>query len=337
MVKISRADKRFTCLETKALSQANILERKDLQEYILNSFKPFCQELGEGLMIIAKEVRPSETVADRIDLLAVDDDGNVVIIELKRGNDKLQLLQAIAYAGMIAKWSPEELLAQAGKDRADEIRERIDDLAMINRSQRILLVAEAYDYEVLIGAEWLYKGGVEIDCVRVALAVDGAAEYLTFTQVFPTPELAEQARKRGSRGKAEASAYASWEDAFSASTNKAAVEFFKSQLSIGSVGRLRDHSIVLPVGNDHKFRVRLCEKHAKVKLLGRFADDLAFWQARLSPPATVYAGLVAGKESVLRLHLQTPEDFAAFKKAIGSELQNVKWDDADSAQAASAV
>src|ERR1700682_1706189 len=138
MVKISRDEKLFTCLDTKSLSQANILERKDLQEFIFNSFKPFCQELRQDLRIIAKEVRPSETVADRIDLLAVDHDGNVVIIELKRGNDKLQLLQAIAYAGMIAKWSPEELLAQAGKDRADEIRDWIDDSEMINQSQRIL-------------------------------------------------------------------------------------------------------------------------------------------------------------------------------------------------------
>src|ERR1700722_10156610 len=101
MVKILRDKKRFTCLETKALSQANILERKDLQQYMFNSFGAFCQELGQNLMIIAQEVAPSEAVADRIDLLAMDDAGNVVIIELKRGNDKLQLLQAIAYAGMI--------------------------------------------------------------------------------------------------------------------------------------------------------------------------------------------------------------------------------------------
>jgi RecB family endonuclease NucS len=143
VVKISRAEKRFTCLETKALSQANILERQDLQEYIFNSFEAFCQELGQDLMIVAQEVTPSETVADRIDLLAVDDDGSAVIIELKRGNDKLQLLQAIAYAGMIAKWSQDELLARAGKDRVDAIKEWIDDSATINQSQRILLVAEA--------------------------------------------------------------------------------------------------------------------------------------------------------------------------------------------------
>jgi hypothetical protein len=339
MVKISRTDKRFTCLGAKTLAEAHILERYDLQEYIFNSREEFCKELGQDLMIIGKEVPPSKTVGDRIDLLALDRDGDVVVIELKRGDDKLQLLQAISYAGMIAKWSEEELLARAEEDLGKQLASTIkddwmaDEQAVINQSQRIVLIAEAYDYEVLVGAEWLYEKGVEIDCVRVALAVDGEAEYLTFTQVFPTPELAEQARKRGTRVVREPT-FESWKSAFSASTNQAAIDFFTDEIAAGCKNTLQDRLIVLPAGT-HEIRVRLREKHARATQVGRFDGDVAFWGDRLSPPATIYAGHKAGKEYVLRFHLRTAEDFAALSKAIESELSSVKWDDADPGQPAS--
>jgi hypothetical protein len=325
MVRISKPDKRFACLKTKTLAEADIKERYDLQEYIFNSREDFCKELGQDLTIIGKEVPPSDVVSDRIDLLAIDNEGDVVIIELKRGSDKLQLLQAISYAGMIAKWSPDQLLSRAekdlGKDAATAI---VDPDLVLNQGQRILLVAEAFDYEVLVGAEWLYSRGVEIDCVRVSLAVDGLAEYLTFAQVFPTPELADQARKRGMRTLREP-LYSSWNEALSASTNETAVKFFRERLAVGCENNLRDRRIVVTAGA-HKFRVRLRGDRARATQVGRFADDIAFWSERLSQPDTIYAGEKAGKEYALRFYLQAPEDFAAFQTALG-ELNNAQWDD----------
>jgi RecB family endonuclease NucS len=110
MLRISKSKKKLNRLPTRTLTDAAIKERYDLQEYIYNSPDAFCQELGQDLTIIGKEVRPSPEVADRIDLLALDRQGNSVIIELKRGNDKLQLLQAVSYAAMMAKWSGKEIL-----------------------------------------------------------------------------------------------------------------------------------------------------------------------------------------------------------------------------------
>lgn len=111
---------------------------------------------------------------------------------------------------MISKWGPADFKDVAGNRwtaieefLADsESRVETDDL---NQKQRIILVAEQFDYEVLVGAEWLHaEHAVDIKCIRIELALDSTgamakSEYLTLTQVYPTKELDEIALRRGSR------------------------------------------------------------------------------------------------------------------------------------------
>ena len=104
MLRIDRTARTFQVLEQRSLPEVGIRERSDLQQMIRATPDPFFRELGERLLLVGEELRPAEFVDDRIDLLAVDETGGTVIIELKRGGHKLHLLQAIAYAGMVAKW-----------------------------------------------------------------------------------------------------------------------------------------------------------------------------------------------------------------------------------------
>ena len=60
-------------------------DSRNLQPMIRNAPREFFAELGEQLLPLGEEIRPSEVVDDRIDLLALDADGAAVIIELKRG------------------------------------------------------------------------------------------------------------------------------------------------------------------------------------------------------------------------------------------------------------
>jgi hypothetical protein len=156
MLRIDKNNKLLVRLPTSSLSEAEHWER-DLQAMILKSPNAFCEEIGERLWIVGQEIQPSEAIPDRIDILAIDDAGSAVVIELKRGSRKLQLLQAISYAGMISRWVPEqfiETLAVNFQQPTDDTRAAIEahtelEIPYINQTQRIVLIAEDFDPALL--------------------------------------------------------------------------------------------------------------------------------------------------------------------------------------------
>lgn len=334
MVKISKTDKRFTRLNTPSLSEAAILERCDLQEYIFNSQGEFYQEIGQDFWIVGKEVSPSDAVADRIDLLAVDSDGVAVIIELKRGSHRLQLFQAISYAGMIAGLSHDALLARQGVDpgRAKGIEGFLGDpdttADQVNHAQRIILVAEAFDYGVLFGAKWLYeKFEVDVACIQVAVAEDGDARYLSFVQVFPTRELDEVATRHVNRTSGGVAAVpSSWDEILSKVTNQAVANFFRKHLESGTKNKLKYRQLEFPIGGEGRLVVHARSAYARVGQAGRFSDDIDFWRSRISAPDSVHVGTKRYPGDQLFFQVSTTDDFAALEKAIMDELAPVKWE-----------
>ncbi|MGY3694992.1 hypothetical protein ACVIGA_005072 [Bradyrhizobium sp. USDA 3240] len=196
VLRIDKGGKKLIRLKRSVLAEADHWER-ELQAMICVAPDSFCEEIGESLWIIGQEVRPSDTVQDRIDILAIDEDGSAVVIELKRGTHKLQLLQAVSYAGMISRWSPdrfiETLAANYGQSKEDgrsEIEEHVgSDVSSVNQAQRILLIAEDFDPALLMGAEWLHESfAVDIRCYRIQLSrEENGSDYLTCTCIYLLP------------------------------------------------------------------------------------------------------------------------------------------------------
>ena len=64
---------------------------------------------------------------------------------------------------MISKWEHSNIIAQRQRfsgQSEEDVEEEIEqfllqDVASLNDSQRVILVAEDFDYEVLVTAEWL--------------------------------------------------------------------------------------------------------------------------------------------------------------------------------------
>jgi len=330
MLKIDRNRRSFVQLGTPSLAAAAVSERYDLQEYISNSPEAFFRELGQDLFLLGKEVPLSTTVPDRLDLLAVDRQGRLVVTELKRGSHKLQHLQAISYAAMISSWSPDDILGMLSEDRQAALEGFLEEgTEGLNRQQRIILVAEAYDYALLASVEWLSERyGLDILCCRIALARDEQteSEYLVCTNVYPTPELASEAAVRGrTRNGGQQSTemrWGDWESALSDITNEALAAFFRQELAAGCDSYLRKRCLRYHAVGRRRWHVAARKTCAYVWQTGRFVGDIEFWQDRLCTPDIVQA---VKRNTCLRFWLHSAEDFAAFRSAIAREILSVEW------------
>lgn len=341
MLRIDRTTNRLVRLPVSTLAAAERLERQ-LQEMICTCPDEFCAELGEALWIIGQEVHPSEMISDRIDLLGVDKEGVAVIIELKRGTNKLQLMQAISYAGMISDWSEEQFIQelvnnyhQSPEEAKEELQDHIDlELSILNQSQRVILIAEEFDPAVLIASQWLHERYfVDIKCFRMGLSREGDNEYLSFTRIYPPIEISSLRRGDQNKVIGSAGAWTDWDAALEKIDNAEVVKFYKSELAQAGGKRPEDRlpyrQLFYRFGGKRRLSVNGRSKFAYVWQDGRFAGDLDFWRQRLSQPNTVTQ--VKGGQA-LRFHLYTGADFERFAGAVRSNLSTISFSDPEDFQ-----
>jgi hypothetical protein len=290
-------------------------ETQDLQQLIVRHPKLFFDEIGlNGAIFLGSEVRPAERIVkNRIDILAIDEDGTLIVIELKRGSDKLQLLQAIAYAAMIRSWEYEDLVGSF-PDNAD-LRS-----IKLNGDQRVVLVADEFEYEVLIVCEWLTeKYGVDIICVRLRVTNDTTTqtEYLSGERVYPPLEIEDQIRQR----KRGASALSTTpEEVITTASNNDLASFDQAQnnSSIQNSSSVRyddkNKTFKYVVNKRIEWVVGIKKNYASVWQYRRFAGDLDFWRQRLSSPESV-----GERETnrALAFRLLSKMDFQNFLDAVG--------------------
>ncbi len=332
MLKLLRGAKRFDRLEPVLLGGLGLKER-ELQECICNSPKLFFDELeDENLLILGTEVTPSDVVGDRIDILALDPtDGTSVIIELKRGTSKWQLSQALAYAAMISNCGAGqeflEFLSRSTTVKREEISFAKVEIAELNRSQRVIMVAEAYDYEVLVAAQWLNEVyEVDIACYQITLARDGNADalYVSCTRIYPPQELSELARLRRSAKSTAGPARKDLEAMLSRSGAEV-TQFFRDRLKQKARTDSRDSALAYPQTGTIRWYVQPRRTGAHVYQVGRFQhgpqDDESFWKQNLSNANVGYRK----NATCLRFHLSGSSDFEFFQKTMDTEAATFSW------------
>lgn len=331
MLRIDRVAKTFAQLPERKLSEAGILERHDIQAMIVASPDAFFGELRENIKLLAQEFRPDDVVDDRIDLLGTDEDGTAVIIELKRGNHRMHLLQALSYASMLSKLDGAKFVDRvalfAGYS-SSQILETLDDFidggaATINNSQRIILIAEDFDYSVLVTSEWLSERyGVDIRCYRLRLAGDAAtAEFLACERVYPPAEFTDIAVRVHRPTPERHTGYKDWNEALEGIDNKALVDFYRKELSNGRKGYLYRRILNWSQNGHRRFWMIARKNYAYGWQIGRFEGDLDFWRTRLGGDEKDVAE-VGRFNNRVRFRLRTPEQFAAFREATDGPLAN---------------
>lgn len=204
--------------------------------------------------LIGQEIKPHDATQDAIDLLAYNhDDSSLVVIEIKRKKQKLQLLQALSYAAMLSNWDSETLLENiqdgVGKDR-EELKEIIADNE-ISKDIKIILIAESFDPEVIITADWLTKEhGVDITAFSISPHKIEEHIILHFDQRFPLKELSDVYESRTRSRKSQSNRKeVTWDDIipklnypFAERAIKAALKHFPGEPSRRRTGHRKfDH------------------------------------------------------------------------------------------------
>jgi hypothetical protein len=215
-------------------------------------------------------------------------------------------------------------VAAFAQKRPSEIEDVLDNFveggaAAVNNAQRIILIAEDFDYSVLVTSEWLSERyGLDIRCYRLRLAGEDTAEFLTCERVYPPAELTDVAvRVRVTPGRPPR--YKNWEEALSGVENDDLVEFFKQEIDNGRTGYATRRILNFDRDGSRWFWLRARRNYAYVWQLGRFDGDDEFWRSKLGGPPEDVA-VVGNRRNRVRFRLRTAAQIAAFREAINGDL-----------------
>lgn len=181
-------------------SQHNVWERKHIQEWVAK----FPGILGEELLIVSLEFDRFDRTSERLDALAVDRSGNLVVIEFKRTLDGGSAeLQALRYAAMVSSMRLDQLVpylsahivSKLGRQVTDEESRQellsfIDDpdFQELSDRPRIILCSQDFGPELTTTVLWLREFGLDISCVRITPHQVDENLIIVPTMIIPLPE-----------------------------------------------------------------------------------------------------------------------------------------------------
>lgn len=175
-------------IEDLTFSDLNMKE-DSIEEILRQNIDMICND-EESLLLVGQQVK--NQIQARSDLIAVDQDGNLVLIELKRDKKDIEHrkealeFQAIRYAASCATiQSTDELIQNLFAPYVEKHREEFgnkelssnevarrmletfletNNVAKFNNRQRIILIASEFDEQTLSAVAWLNSNQVDISC-----------------------------------------------------------------------------------------------------------------------------------------------------------------------------
>ena len=181
----------------KTFKELGFKERQHLQEWIAKNPSVF----GEDLLIIQKEFAGFSDTNERIDLIALDKEGQLVVIENKlddSGKDVVwQALKYTSYCSSLSKDNIRKMFQKyldnnnqkiTAEEKLSEFFDETDyDELILNQgfSQRILLVAANFRKEVTSTMMWLMNYKLRIQAFRVTPYKHENQVFINFEQILP--------------------------------------------------------------------------------------------------------------------------------------------------------
>lgn len=209
MFQIDRSANRLRKLERTSFSEVGFREREHLQEWLASMPDALCEAMSEGeegLLIIQKEFDGFDGTRERLDLLALDRNGQLVIIENKLDDSGRDVVwQALKYAAYCSSLKKTEIISifqkhldqQGEGDAAGKICEflgedTLDEVVLNDgTNQRVVFIAANFRKEVTATVLWLREHQIDARCVKVVPYRFGEEIFVDLQQVIPTPEAAD--------------------------------------------------------------------------------------------------------------------------------------------------
>lgn len=170
----------------------------------------------ETLLIVGQQVK--NTGEGRSDLTAIDENGYIVLIEIKRDIKDIKIrkepfeFQAIRYAAGYAKIkTPEELVDnifssyieknkfefdlkeltanEKGKRILNEFLRNNNATKTFNQKQRIILIASSFDRQTESAVAWLISNKVDISCFTLTPIEINEQTFLQIDKILPPPQI----------------------------------------------------------------------------------------------------------------------------------------------------
>ena len=209
MFQIDRSANRLRKLERTSFTEVGFREREHLQEWLASMPDALCEAMSEGedgLLIIQKEFDGFDGTRERLDLLALDRNGQLVVIENKLDDSGRDVVwQALKYAAYCSSLKKAEIVGifqqylnrNGGGDAAGRIcgflgEDALDEVVLNDgTNQRIVFIAANFRREVTATVLWLREHQIDARCVKVVPYRFGEEHFIDLQQVIPTPEAAD--------------------------------------------------------------------------------------------------------------------------------------------------
>lgn len=205
MFEVDRESNRIAPLIRRDLADLGIRERNHLQEWLAG--RP--DALGEDLLILQKEFEGFEHGRERLDLLALDRSGRLVVIENKLGACTRDVFgQVVPYAAYVSRLGAEDIVGlhqrylggigstrSAAQEIADFMGVAEVSAACLNPHgiPRIMIVARSFPAGVVTTVEWLNQLGIPTQCFEASALTRRDEVFFQCSPLAATNALAERA------------------------------------------------------------------------------------------------------------------------------------------------
>jgi len=185
------------------------LSESDIEQFIVDNPEILYGE-DYQIKIIGRQVQNNN--GKRIDLLAIGEDGYLVLIEIKRDAEDEKArkeaieFQSARYCAMLAQLNKDQILEiyasflkrynpeiikggltekEVALREIDQWINEFDCADTINHGQKICLISGGFDKETISGTAWLSKNGIDISMIKLNPVENLGQKQITIDVILP--------------------------------------------------------------------------------------------------------------------------------------------------------